>query len=63
MDEKNIRTIVIYVSQLQSLDELVQERNDELKFLVNQNNTLNSKIKELEVKSKQLNKIYNRNQS
>jgi len=63
LDEKNVRTIIIYAFQLQSLDELVQERKDELKFLVNQNNTLNSKIKELEVKLKQLNNIYIRNQS
>ena len=45
MDEKDIRTIIIYAFQLQSLEKLVQERKDKLKFLVNQNKTLISKKK------------------
>jgi hypothetical protein len=61
LSEKDIRTIIIYAFQLQSLDELVQGRKDELKFLVNQNKTLISKIKELEDKSKQFKNIYNKN--
>jgi hypothetical protein len=63
MDEKGIKNFLKYAFQLNSLDELVQERNNKLKFLVNQNTNLISESRELQNKIKQLKNIYKKNQS
>jgi hypothetical protein len=63
MDEKGIKNFLKYAFQVNSLDELVQERNNKLKFLVNQNTNLISESRELQNKIKQLKNIYKKNQS